>query len=165
MAARLMMGMVSWPTVPWHAPLGSVAPQASVHVFAASTASVVQISSCTRSPLGCFSFLCPLISGAPLPALQTKQPSRQLYMSECHQQEAPSPLSLQHVTMSRIYKQPCDGAGATQGKPRRVMANRQAAQRSRMRKLQHISDLEGSLQKLQVGLHCAAVHHAAVCGK
>eukprot|EP00891_Asterochloris_glomerata_P009278 jgi/Astpho2/9278/Aster-x1566 len=42
-----------------------------------------------------------------------------------------------------------DGNGATQGKPRRVMANRQAAQRSRMRKLQHISDLEGSLQKLQ----------------
>ena len=44
-------------------------------------------------------------------------------------------------------KPACDGAGATQGKPRRVMANRQAAQRSRMRKLQHISDLEGSLQK------------------
>ena len=30
MAARLMMQMVSWPTVFWHAPLGSVAPQASV---------------------------------------------------------------------------------------------------------------------------------------
>lgn len=43
------------------------------------------------------------------------------------------------------------------------MANRQAAQRSRMRKLQHISDLEGSLQKLQVGLHCAAMGCAAVC--
>ena len=32
---------------------------------------------------------------------------------------------------------------------KRVLANRQSAQRSRIRKLQHISDLEDTLQSLQ----------------
>ncbi len=36
------------------------------------------------------------------------------------------------------------------GKTRRVMANRQSAQRSRMRKLQFISDLENNVSRLQV---------------
>lgn len=35
------------------------------------------------------------------------------------------------------------------GKVRRVLANRQSAQRSRIRKLQHISELEATLEALQ----------------
>ena len=35
------------------------------------------------------------------------------------------------------------------GKVKRVLANRQSAQRSRIRKLQHISELEETLQGLQ----------------
>lgn len=35
------------------------------------------------------------------------------------------------------------------GKVRRVLANRQSAQRSRIRKLQHISELEVTLEALQ----------------
>jgi hypothetical protein len=42
------------------------------------------------------------------------------------------------------------GGGRGGGKSKRVMANRQSAQRSRMRKLQFISDLEHSVARLQV---------------
>lgn len=49
------------------------------------------------------------------------------------------------------------------GKNKRVMANRQSAQRSRMRKLQFISDLEHSVARLQAGcsllLHCHHLFH------
>ena len=39
------------------------------------------------------------------------------------------------------------------GKVKRVLANRQSAQRSRIRKLQHISELEETLQGLQDDVH------------
>lgn len=39
------------------------------------------------------------------------------------------------------------------GKVKRVLANRQSAQRSRIRKLQHISELEKTLQGLQDDVH------------
>ncbi|KAL5227897.1 hypothetical protein ABZP36_016162 [Zizania latifolia] len=55
----------------------------------------------------------------------------------------------------------CDGDGATAGQPaspapvdpkrvKRILANRQSAQRSRVRKLQYISELERSVTSLQV---------------
>lgn len=39
--------------------------------------------------------------------------------------------------------------GGGRGRVKRVMANRQSAQRSRMRKLQFISDLEAEVARLQ----------------
>jgi hypothetical protein len=38
---------------------------------------------------------------------------------------------------------------------RRILANRQSAQRSRVRKLQYISELERSVTSLQVRLLCS----------
>jgi hypothetical protein len=42
---------------------------------------------------------------------------------------------------------------------KRILANRQSAQRSRMRKLQYISELEKSVTRLQVRVYKYAVRH------
>jgi len=52
--------------------------------------------------------------------------------------------------------------GGGRGRVKRVMANRQSAQRSRMRKLQFISDLEAEVNRLQADLEQLAPAVAAL---
>lgn len=54
------------------------------------------------------------------------------------------------------------GAAGCDGKQRRILANRQSAQRSRLRKMQHCVDLEASLVQLtqELGLARQRLVHA-----
>lgn len=54
------------------------------------------------------------------------------------------------------------GRGGSCGSNKRVMANRQSAQRSRMRKLQFISDLEANVQSLENDIKSMNPMHSAL---
>ncbi|CAL8466641.1 g6177 [Coccomyxa elongata] len=54
------------------------------------------------------------------------------------------------------------GRGGSSGSNKRVMANRQSAQRSRMRKLQFISDLEANVQSLENDIKSMNPMHSAL---
>ena len=51
-----------------------------------------------------------------------------------------------------------DATGLDQKRAKRILANRQSAQRSRMRKLQYISDLEASVKRLQEQVSALTPH-------
>ena len=80
----------------------------------------------------------PLMDAMPLPL--SSMPSS---LSSLMEEEMHAPSSNGDVSSS-------GGAPGSPGKAKRVLANRQSAQRSRMRKLQFISNLEANVDKLMV---------------
>ena len=64
--------------------------------------------------------------------------------------------------MSSDEEDDASGRGGNSGGNKRVMANRQSAQRSRMRKLQFISDLEANVQNLENDIKSMNPMHSAL---